>query len=76
MSVIRSGFTRPLHYDPFKIDLWGAGGSIDKELALVTDLPLAHQAYEAALRLYPDREITLRQGARVLSTTEGPRLVR
>lgn len=60
-----------------RVDLWAAGsGSIDKDLALVTDLPLAHEAFEAAVRLYPDRKITLRQGTRVLSTTKWLPLVR
>lgn len=63
---MQHGFRQALPYPPYSIDLWLDTGSFDRELALVTDLPLAREAFRAAVQIYPDRRVTLRQVTRVI----------
>jgi hypothetical protein len=41
-------------------------GAHDELLALAATLPIAHGAFEAAVKMYPGEVIKLRQGARVV----------
>lgn len=63
---IAGTWMRTPSYPPYRIDVWTATGSIQREIALVLDLKVAHAALQAAGRLYPEERLTLRQGARVI----------
>lgn len=67
---MRTGFSRPLPYTPYALDLWTEGDSIDQELGFLSDLSIAHAAYAAAVLRYPGRVVTLRQGARVIAISK------
>ena len=44
------GFSRPLHYPPYKVDLWSDDDSrLEEEIGLVTDLELARLLWRAAV---------------------------
>ena len=46
-------------------------GAHDELLARAATLPIALGAYGAAVRMYPDEVIELRQGARVVERSRG-----
>jgi hypothetical protein len=53
---------------PFKIEQWDdTGTQVESVLALACGQRLAVSAYEAAVRLYPGRVVTLRRGTEVLA---------
>lgn len=61
-----SGYTG----SPFKVDLWDDRGSrIMEEIALASRLTLAVEAFEAAVRLEPKANLTLRKDAQVIRKT-------
>jgi len=49
-----------------KIESWGKGETLEREIALVDDIVVARAAYEAALTVWPGAWITRRHGARVI----------
>ncbi len=52
----------------FKIEQWDdTGTQIESVLALACTQKLAVSAYDAAVRLYPGRVVTLRRGTEVLA---------
>jgi hypothetical protein len=55
---------------PFKIEQWDdTGTQVMCLLARVGHRAIAHQAFEAAARLYPSSMVTLRRGALVMKIT-------
>ena len=56
---------------PFKVETWTKNGNIDRLLAMASNLLVARGAYDAAVALYPQAQISLRQGARVIVETKG-----
>jgi hypothetical protein len=56
---------------PFKVEAWTKAGTVDRVLATATNVVIGRAAYDAAVQLYPDAQITLRQGARVIAETKG-----
>jgi hypothetical protein len=53
---------------PFKVEQWDDSGTqVESVLVLACAQRLAVSAYEAAVRLYPGRVVTLRRGTEVLA---------
>jgi len=50
----------------FKVESWTKGDRLDREIAIVDHIAIAQAAYEAAVREWPEKWITLRQAARVI----------
>ena len=55
----------------FRVEVWGRGGSTERVLARAAAVLVGRGAFDAAVQEYPDREITLRQGARVIAQHRG-----
>lgn len=55
-----------------RLEVWKPNGNIEWHLATVWSFEFGHRAFEAALPLYPDRDITLRQDCRVIAKREKP----
>jgi len=50
----------------FKVETWSARGGIERLLARTATVFVGRGAFAAAVESYPQKNITLRQGARVL----------
>ncbi|WP_338633099.1 hypothetical protein [Afipia carboxidovorans] len=48
------------------VDQWGEGGAIERKLCISANPILALAAFDAAVKEWPDKQITCRHGARVL----------
>lgn len=61
---------RPIERDdlPYKVELWDdAYEAVEQVLAVTADGSIGYGAYYAAIRQFPDRNITLRYKNRVIS---------
>jgi hypothetical protein len=57
----------------FRIELWDAAkATIEQVLAVASYGSIAFAAYNAAIRDYPDRYVTLRRCGRLLSSCNAP----
>ncbi|TXN79284.1 hypothetical protein [Methylobacterium sp. WL8] len=54
------------------VEAWTPTGSIEWHLATVWSFELGHLVLEAAAKLYPVQEVTLRQACRVIAKREKP----
>ncbi|MFK5599930.1 hypothetical protein ACFZ8E_23475 [Methylobacterium sp. HMF5984] len=54
------------------VEAWTTSGSIEWHLATVYNFELGHLVLDAAAKLYPAQEITLRQACRVIAKREKP----
>jgi hypothetical protein len=54
----------------WKVRMWERG-AVDREMAECDNLAVAIAAFEKACEVYPDREITLQHGMRVLREQKG-----
>lgn len=69
-----SGARSQQHRDlPYRVELWDAAKtSVEQVLAITASGSIGYAAYHAATREFPDRFITLRHNARVISRWNGP----
>lgn len=54
------------------VETWTPKDSLEWHLATVWSFELGHLVLDAAAKLYPDREVTLRQACRVIAKREKP----
>ncbi|TXN41457.1 hypothetical protein FV232_23305 [Methylobacterium sp. WL30] len=54
------------------VEAWTTSGSIEWHLATVWSFELGHLVLDAAAKLYPAQELTLRQACRVIAKREKP----
>jgi hypothetical protein len=50
----------------WRIEMWSVGGAIERCLATCDRLDIAIAAYEQAIATFPEKNVTLRQGSRVI----------
>ncbi len=55
----------------FTVEVWAKGGNIERLLARSAGMLVGRGAFDAAVQQYPEREITLRHGARVIAEHNG-----
>jgi hypothetical protein len=55
----------------FTVEVWTERGNIERLLARSAGMLVGRGAFDAAVQQYPDREITLRHGARVIAEHNG-----
>ena len=68
MTIKKTHFT-------YRIDRWDTdGNSALEHVADINDLTVARAIYEAACKQWPDANITLRQGVRVIEDTRKARV--
>ena len=60
----------------YRVELWTPRGAIECVAAIAVRPDLARAAFDAATDIWPDREITVRQGIMVLCEWKNGALVR
>ena len=50
----------------YKLEAWGKGEKLEREIAIADDIVVARAAFDAAVGEWPTKHITLRQGTRVI----------
>ena len=71
MPHLHSPTRAEVHAMQWHVDQWGEGGAIERKLCISANPILALAAFEAAVKEWPDKQITCRHGARVLKEHKG-----
>lgn len=71
MPHLHSPTRAEVHAMQWHVDQWGEGGAIERKLCISANPMLALAAFDAAVKEWPDKQITCRHGARVLREHKG-----
>ena len=52
---------------PYRVELWGDGGGIERVVARAASVQLAHAIFRAVREEHPERRIILRDGERIVA---------
>jgi hypothetical protein len=71
IAAAAASHPRPPEFN-FRLDNWTANGTLDRTLALIDNLPIAHAAFDRAVMEFPKAALTLRNGTRAIRTSDRP----